>query len=143
MLKVVSTLYLLNGGRTRSSISIEDADLQKLARYFDRSGPQRLQEEVAYNILYYLGGRGREAFHQLDRTSFMLEKDSSGMQYYPEVRRPTRVLSALHSAGQLPWLHSRYVEFVCRYIGDTDVFPDCIPLRLQHTQKCEKANSCK
>ena len=67
MLKVVGTLYLRNGGRTRSYRSIQDADLQKLSRYFDRSGPQRLQEEVAYNILYYYGERGREAFQQLDR----------------------------------------------------------------------------
>jgi hypothetical protein len=67
MLKVVGTLYLRNGGRTRSYRSIQDADLQKLSRYFDRSGPQRLQEEVAYNVLYYYGERGREAFQQLDR----------------------------------------------------------------------------
>jgi hypothetical protein len=64
MLKVMGTKFLREGGSTMCYRAIQDGDLRKLSVYFDRSKPQRLQEEVAFNILYFFGERGRESFHQ-------------------------------------------------------------------------------
>jgi hypothetical protein len=60
MIKVMGTNFLRSGGHTTSFAAIEDGDLRKISAYFDRSTPTKLQEEVAFNLLYYFGERGRE-----------------------------------------------------------------------------------
>jgi site-specific recombinase XerD len=61
--------------------SIEDADQQKLALYFDESTPAILQQEIWYNILYYFGNRGREGIRELKVNDFDFAIDSNGKEY--------------------------------------------------------------
>lgn len=43
--------------------AIDNQDLKILSMYFDRSSPQKLQQEVFYNLVFHFGMRGREWIH--------------------------------------------------------------------------------
>uniref|UniRef100_A0A1I8G3L1 CCHC-type domain-containing protein n=1 Tax=Macrostomum lignano TaxID=282301 RepID=A0A1I8G3L1_9PLAT len=79
MVKHVCNAYLKSGGRIRHYDAIESEDLMKLASYFDRSTPARLQEEVYFNIIFYYGNRGREWLRGLTANSFSKTVLANGM----------------------------------------------------------------
>ncbi|PAA67526.1 hypothetical protein BOX15_Mlig005367g7 [Macrostomum lignano] len=78
MVKNVCNAYLKSGGRVQHYEAIESDDLVKLASYFDRSTPTRLQEEVYFNVLFYFGNRGREWLRGLTVRSFREKALSNG-----------------------------------------------------------------
>uniref|UniRef100_A0A1I8GLR6 ANK_REP_REGION domain-containing protein n=1 Tax=Macrostomum lignano TaxID=282301 RepID=A0A1I8GLR6_9PLAT len=78
MVKNVCNAYLKSGGRVQHYEAIESDDLVKLASYFDRSNPTRLQEEVYFNVLFYFGNRGREWLRGLTVRSFREKALSNG-----------------------------------------------------------------
>ena len=49
--------------------------------YFDRSTPERLQEECFFIIEYYLGTRGREWIRYLKKENIKIETDSQGKTF--------------------------------------------------------------
>ena len=69
------------GGSAKHFEAIEEADLKKLRIYFDRSSPEKLQEEVYFVLEYYLGLRGREWIKYLERKNIEFTKDSDGNEY--------------------------------------------------------------
>ena len=60
---------------------IEKKDMEKLTKYFDRSSPEKLLDELFFSIVYYLGLRGREWIKGLRREQFKFEVDSRGRKY--------------------------------------------------------------
>lgn len=81
ILKALSKKYAEAGGSVKHFEAIEDADLKKLRTYFDRSSPEKLQEEVYFVLEYYLGLRGREWIKYLERKSIQFLKDSDGNEF--------------------------------------------------------------
>uniref|UniRef100_A0A1I8J247 Reverse transcriptase domain-containing protein n=1 Tax=Macrostomum lignano TaxID=282301 RepID=A0A1I8J247_9PLAT len=71
--------YASKRGRIRHYDAIESEDLMKLASYFDRSTPARLQEDVYFNIIFYYGNRGREWLRGLTANSFSKTVLANGM----------------------------------------------------------------
>ena len=67
ILKALSKKYAEAGGLIKHFEAIEEAYLKKLKTYFDRSSPEKLQEEVYVVLEYYLGLRGRECIKYLER----------------------------------------------------------------------------
>ena len=53
----------------------------KIRTYFNRSSGKILQEEIAFNTLYYFGLRGRETLRFLEKDSFSIECDSEDREY--------------------------------------------------------------
>ena len=49
--------------------------------YFDQSTPKKLQQEIWYNIIYYLGNRGREGMKDLCSSDVSFTFDSDGKEY--------------------------------------------------------------
>ena len=77
----MSKKYAEAGGSVKHFEAIEEADLKKLRIYFDRSSPEKLQEEVYFILEYYLGLRGREWIKYLERESIQFLKDSDGNEF--------------------------------------------------------------
>ena len=46
--------------------AIEKGDMEKLSTHFNRSSPQKLQDEVFFILMYHNGFQGREWFRDLD-----------------------------------------------------------------------------
>ena len=46
--------------------------MDKLQLYFNRTTPQRLQDEFFFNLLYHFGFRGREWLRSLDKSSIII-----------------------------------------------------------------------
>ena len=62
--------------------AIEQIDLDTLAIYFDRSNPEKLQQEVFYKLMFHFGFRGREWIrYNLTKDSIGFSRDSEGNEY--------------------------------------------------------------
>lgn len=81
ILKAMVKKHKEEGGITRQYNAIEDSDIQKMVKYFDRQDPEKLQQEVYFAIVYYLGNRGREWIRFLKKENVMMKHDSEGMEY--------------------------------------------------------------
>lgn len=73
-------------GETESKPPIEPEDLQQLSNYFTKnmSGPpnaEKLQEVMLFNIIYYMGRRGRQNLRKMTKETFAVTTDASGKQY--------------------------------------------------------------
>jgi len=58
--------------------AIENTDMSLLRKYFDRSTPQRLQQEVWFSLTYYFGFRGREVMRETKKDFFKFEYEADG-----------------------------------------------------------------
>lgn len=81
MLKVMVGKFIKEGGKIQHFSPIERTDLDKLSKYFDRSTPKSLQDEIIFNIIYYFGQRGRENIRMLKRSDFRIETSSTGSRF--------------------------------------------------------------
>ena len=77
-------------GETDSKLPISEPDLSKLSTYFlnKMRGPPNavnLQEFVLFNIIYYMGRRGRENLQSMKFDTFTLKKDHDGREYIAQV----------------------------------------------------------
>ena len=81
MLKARVAQYLKSGEKEKQFPSIQDTDFQKLNEYFTRRSPTILQEEVWFVLTYYLGLRGRELHHCIQRQWLEIGTDSSNRRY--------------------------------------------------------------
>ena len=81
-LKGMAKKFYDNGGTIKCYNAIEKSDMDILRTYFNRSTPERLQEEVYFIIEYYLGTRGREWIKFLKRDEIFLQADSKGREYF-------------------------------------------------------------
>lgn len=81
ILKAMGKKFFEQGGNIKHFDAIENADLTKLSEYFDRSTPEKLQEEVYFIIEYFLGTRGREWIRHLKRRNIMFHTDSNGINF--------------------------------------------------------------
>ena len=61
---------------------IEFSDEAKMYNYFDRNSPTRLQDEVWYIVVSYLGMRGREGMRNLKKSSLESKVDSNNKRYW-------------------------------------------------------------
>lgn len=61
--------------------AIEMNDIVSIRTYFDRSNPLVLQQEVAFNLMYYFNLRGRETLPYLNSTSISICVDSNDKKY--------------------------------------------------------------
>ena len=73
-------------GTTRHKQPINDADLNKLKNYFENNmaGPPSalcLQEIVLFNIIFYMGRRGRENLQAMTKDTFNITTDTNGTRY--------------------------------------------------------------
>ena len=83
MLKAMVTKYKKSNQikSEESYPAIEQGDMLRIYHYFNRSSPERLQEEVLFNLLYYFLLRGRETLPYLNKDCFAIEKDSKGKHF--------------------------------------------------------------
>ena len=81
ILKAMTKKYAESGGSSKHFEAIEEADLKKLRIYFDRSTPEKLQEEVYFILEYYLGLRGREWIKYFERRNILFMIDSNGNEF--------------------------------------------------------------
>ena len=65
---------------------IEKEDMVRLDKYFDRSTPKRLQQEVFFNIVYHNGFRGREWIRSLKKEDIHIESGPDGLKYVTIVK---------------------------------------------------------
>ena len=70
-----------NQNPKQQSKAIDKLDLQILGKYFDRSTPKVLQEEVFYLIIFHFGFRGREWVRNLTKESIIVHTDIHGREY--------------------------------------------------------------
>ena len=73
-------------GTTRHKEPISDEDLQRLGQYFERNmtGPPNatlLQEMVLFNIIFYMGRRGRENLRTMKKDTFKIATDSKKRRF--------------------------------------------------------------
>lgn len=84
MLKAMVGQYLKSETKSKPEDRfppIEEKDMTQIRAYFNRSTPQILQEEVAFNCLYYFGLRGRETLRFLEKRSFDFCSDGENREY--------------------------------------------------------------
>lgn len=81
VIKAMAKRFFEQGGSVKQYDSIEELDMLKLRSYFDRSTPEKLQEEVYFAIEYYLGTRGREWIRYFKKENLLFQQDSSGNEY--------------------------------------------------------------
>lgn len=83
VLKMMVKMWMENGGKETGNKfdSIETEDLKKMSVYFDRSTPQRLQQEAWFSLVYYLALRGREILHDLPVNAICFGEDSEGKSF--------------------------------------------------------------
>lgn len=61
---------------------INDEDLYTMRRYFDRTTPEKLQQEIFYNIVSHFGLRGREWLrNDIKKSNIMINIDSAENEY--------------------------------------------------------------
>lgn len=79
-------------GDTDSTPPIEPEDLTKLGEYFEANlngppHPAKLQEIVLFNIIYYMGRRGRQNLRAMTKNTFDIATDPDGKRYiYQKVK---------------------------------------------------------
>ena len=78
--------------------AIEEMDLDTLTLYFDRSNPEKLQQEVFYKLMFHFGFRGREWIrYNLTKDSIGFSRDSEGNEYiYLKVPKAQKMLKRQH-----------------------------------------------
>ena len=84
MLKAMTSKYLSSPDKKKPEEMyppIEDQGMVKIRTYFNRSSSKILQEEIAFNTLYYFRLRGRETLRFLEKDSFSIECDSEDREY--------------------------------------------------------------
>ena len=81
ILKSVIKTYTENGGLVKKYEAIEEDDMKKLRLYFDRENPEKLQQEIYFVMVYYLGLRGREWIRRVNRKQLSFETDSKGNEF--------------------------------------------------------------
>ena len=69
---------------------INDDDMKKLSEYFETKmrGPpngRHLQELILFNIIYFMGRRGRENLRQMSKKTFKISCDADGRRYIHQV----------------------------------------------------------
>ena len=67
---------------------IENNDMTLLKNYFDRTTPQKLQDEIFFNIIYYNGFRGREWIRSLTKSSIQIKENENGGVRYVDLIKP-------------------------------------------------------
>ena len=60
MLKYKVKEFINSGDQIRSYVSIEEADVDKIRQYFDRTSVQKIQDEVIFAVLLAFGECGQE-----------------------------------------------------------------------------------
>ena len=77
---------------------IEETDLDTLTIYFDRSNPEKLQQEVFYKLMFHFGFRGREWIRcNLTKDSIGFSHDSDGNEFiYLKVPKAQKMLRQQH-----------------------------------------------
>lgn len=78
--KSIKTKQILTSEGGSGYSAIEPEDMERLRIYFNRSSPERLQDEVFFLILYHFGFRGREWLRNLTTQSLKL-KESKGTRF--------------------------------------------------------------
>ena len=73
-------------GTTKHKQPITEADILKLNNYFrvNMDGPPNginLQEIILFNIIFYMGRRGRENLRSMKKDTFQIKSDSNGHRY--------------------------------------------------------------
>ena len=73
-------------GEIENKKAISDEDFQKLSDYFkhnmqENASPRNLQEIVLFNIIYYMGRRGREDLRYMTKKTFSINRDHDGRRY--------------------------------------------------------------
>ena len=73
-------------GATKHKDPINDEDLKRLSEYFTRNmkGPPNallLQELVLFNIIFYMGRRGRENLRNMKKNTFKISTDEKGQRF--------------------------------------------------------------
>lgn len=73
-------------GETDSRPPIEPEDLQTLQKYFAENlagppNPYKLQEMMLFNIIYYMGRRGRQNLRKMTKETYAISTDASGKRY--------------------------------------------------------------
>ena len=91
MLKGVAKVGRKEGrGSTEHKPAISEGDLSKLSEYFmtNMPGPPNakyLQELVLFNIIYFMGRRGRENLRQMQKNTFQIQRDTDGRHFIKQV----------------------------------------------------------
>ena len=80
-LKAQVGTWLKSEAKERPFECIEQSDMEKLGQHFDRSTPERLQDEIWFNITLQFGLRGRETISQLNRSSIAFNNDADGHRF--------------------------------------------------------------
>lgn len=81
ILKAMIKKYYEEGGIPKTFDAIEENDMKKLREFLNRETPEKLQYEVYFIIMYFLGLRGREWIKRLKRQQILFKKDSNGNEY--------------------------------------------------------------
>ena len=81
MLKTMIGKYLIEGGKMKKYIPIEETDMKKIGEYFDRKNPLTLQDEIIFNFIYFLGQRGREHIRAIKKEDIDICRDAVGKEY--------------------------------------------------------------
>ena len=67
MLKVKAAQFKASGGFIKHFPAISDADIVRISSHLDRTTNLKIQDEVAFNILYYDCQRGQEDLARLTK----------------------------------------------------------------------------
>lgn len=79
-------------GETESMPPIEPEDLQLISEYFQRNmdgpaNPQKLQEIVLFNIIYYMGRCRRQNLQPMTKATLQLAQDPDGKTYIYQAKK--------------------------------------------------------
>ena len=91
MFQVVTVLNKDEGhGEVESLPSIEPEDLKLIGTYFENNmqgppNPLLLQEIVLFNIIYYMGHRGRQNLRRMKINTFEIASDAEGKRFIEQV----------------------------------------------------------
>ena len=80
-LKAQVGTWLKSESKEKPFECIEKGDLERLRLHFDRSTPERLQDEVWFIITLHFGLRGRETISQLSKSSIAFDEDADGHRF--------------------------------------------------------------
>lgn len=81
ILKAMIKMYYEGGGIPKTYNAIEENDMKKLREFLDRETPEKLQYEIYFIIMYFLGLRGREWIKRLKRQQIVFQTDSNGKEF--------------------------------------------------------------
>ncbi|PAA48129.1 hypothetical protein BOX15_Mlig018820g2 [Macrostomum lignano] len=56
--------------------AITASDMDKLCGYFDKSNPQKLQDEIFFLVMYHFGFRGRESIRALKKSDLIVSSEN-------------------------------------------------------------------